>query len=253
MGALVLSVASLLSALPACAGESAAEPEQARRTDGELLLREVRSRAQAEAATEARALKAECQQQIGEFIDALSELDAPLAGGVEITLEAYSEKGRAITAAYNRITSNPEGHCLSAAARGESAMYKYIEAHKRWNGCFSRYPDCLIDSIEPHLEKLWSAASTLIARARAAMERVGDEVSVIRYRNRVPTTSGAVATSVFGGALRLICDSGDLRQAAKEPCAKLRTVTAGGVAEDELSDLDEAVEELNSALGLDVV
>jgi hypothetical protein len=132
-------------------------------------------------------------------------------------------------------------------------MNKYIEAHKRWNGCFSRYPDCPIDSIEAPLEKLWSAASILIGRARAQMERVGDEVNITRYRNRVPTTAGAIATSVYGGALRLICDSSDLQQAAKEPCVKLRTVTAGGVAEDELSDLDEAVEELNIALGLNVL
>jgi hypothetical protein len=97
MGALVVSVASLLFALAACGGESAAEREQARRADGELLLREVRSRAQAEAATEAQALKEECQQQIGEFIDALSELDARVS--VAITLEAYSEKGRAVSAA----------------------------------------------------------------------------------------------------------------------------------------------------------
>jgi hypothetical protein len=187
MGALVLSVAALLLTLAACDGESAAEREQARRTDGELLLREVRFRARAEAATEARALKEECAQQIGEFIDALSELDASLVVGVPITLEAYSAKGREISAAYNRITASPEGRCLSAAARGESAMNKYIEAHKRWDGCLADV-NCPIDSIEAPLERLWAAASKLIERARAAMERVGDEVSVIRYRNHVPTT-----------------------------------------------------------------
>jgi hypothetical protein len=208
MGALVLSVAALLLTLAACDGESAAEREQARRTDGELLLREVRFRARAEAATEARALKEECAQQIGEFIDALSELDASLVVGVPITLEAYSAKGREISAAYNRITASPEGRCLSAAARGESAMNKYIEAHKRWDGCLADV-DCPIDSIETPLERLWAAASTLIERARAAMERVGDEVNVTRYRNRVPTSTGTIATSVYGGALQLICDSSD--------------------------------------------
>lgn len=145
--------------------------------------------------------------------------------------------------------SNLSGACLDAAAKAEQALNRYVSAYNTWNDCLNDF-ECNPDSIDPDLQRQWSAATSKIAAAKAAADSVGADVVAETYTNSVPVSAGDVPATVYGGAEELICGSDDLQPAAKEPCARLRTVLEGGVAEAELGDLDDAVDELNVALGL---
>jgi hypothetical protein len=62
-------------------------------------------------------------------------------------------------------------------------------------------------------------------------------------------TEPFVDKSVYGYALTFVCATRTPR-AIIEPCAELKAVLSGGVSDDDLGDLDDAVQKLNLALGL---
>jgi hypothetical protein len=231
-----------------CGGPSAAEREQARKTDGELLLREVQSRADQQAQAEAEAARSACESEIGDFIEALNDLGSRLDVG--LNFQSYSDRVGDVRVAYNKINvSALGGSCLDPAADGEDAMNSYIRAYNVWNDCISDL-DCSTDSIDSKLQAQWSKASEKLTSANSSFDSVATEVTAKSYTNVVPAQAGQVSNSVYGGAVELICNGDSLPPAAQEPCAKLKVVTTGGVAEDELGDLDAAVGDLNVALGL---
>lgn len=244
-----VTIAVLMVVVAGCGGRSAEQRAQARRADGALLLSEVNAHANQAASAQAEAAQSTCRSEIGDFLDALEELDSRLDVG--LSFQDYSDQVGDVRVAYGRMEIEElKLDCLTAAADGEAAMNRYIRANNTWNDCVSD-PDCSTDSIDPKLQTQWSAASTKVASAKRELGRVGSEQAVpATYTNSVPTTSADAGTTVYGGARVLICDDPHVQRAAKEPCARLRTTLEGGVEDSEMNDLDDAVNDLNVALGL---
>jgi hypothetical protein len=83
-GNIVWLVAAAVACFAAsgCGGPSAKERAQSRRTDGALLLAEVRTRADQRAEAERAAAHQECREEIGDFLEALDELSSRLDVGL---------------------------------------------------------------------------------------------------------------------------------------------------------------------------
>lgn len=112
-------------------------------------------------------LSEDCVANVGDFVDALFELDSRLDVG--LTFSAYSERVGDAKVAYDRIDINAlDGDCLALAVEAESAYNAYVVAYNTWNDCISDI-DCDTDSITPDLQKEWAEASTLLDEVKDAM------------------------------------------------------------------------------------
>jgi len=248
--AISIGLIACAAMLTACGGPSAEQREAARKVDARLLGGEVRKRERQNQAAEADALAVTCQSEIGDLMDSLDELNSRLDIG--LTYADYGDQLGDANVAYDQVpAAELSGGCLDSAAKLEAALNAYIRAYNKWKTCIDDY-DCNTDSIEPALQAAWSKASSNLDRAHSLYDGVGDEttVSVGEWTMQVPGTSDTAATTVYGAARDVICGDEDLPPAAKEACAKFETALDGGVLDDERGDFDEAVADLNIALGL---
>jgi len=246
-----LSLLVLSFAAAGCGGNSKEAQAKQRRIEGSLLLSEVSKRSKAAAAAERKHLVDDCQSQVGGLVDSLEELHSRLAVG--LTFSDYSEQVGTVRVAYDKVDVPKLGvDCLGAAADGEIALNDYVAAYNVWNDCMDDL-DCSADdeAVNSKLQAKWSVAGDKLDAARSALDEVGFEVHAERYRNAIPTTPSDVQLTVYGGAKQLICDSSDVPAEGREPCARLGDVLTAGVSEDEYGDLDDAVHDLNVALGLE--
>jgi hypothetical protein len=206
-----------------------------------LLLREQKAASRARAAAYLK-----CQANVGDLVDALTDLNSRLDVG--LTFSSYSDRVGEVRAAYDRMDVNSESlDCLAVGVPAESAMNAYITAHSTWNDCIQNI-DCNTDDIDPQLQAQWSKAALKVDSAVAALRRIKTRggPAVGGWTKAVPSRAAAVDGSIYGAASRELCGTGR-GVAAVEPCLLLRRVLSGGVDENELSDLDKATENLNVA------
>lgn len=245
--AVSVAVVMLLSVpATACGGPSAKERAAKRAVQIEYLARGLTLRERAAASRTRATAYAKCEANIGEFVNALSDLDSRLDVG--LTFADYSRRLGDVRVAYNKIDVNSEDlGCLEAGVPAESALNFYSKAHETWNDCIKSL-SCDTDSIDPQLQADWAKASPKVSTAVAKLNRIkrAGGPPVGGWTRAVPSSAEAVNHSIYGAASRELC--GDAAPvSAVAPCLQLRGVLAAGVSDRELGQLDEAVETLNIA------
>ena len=121
---------------------------------------------------EALAAYEECNDQIGDFLDGLQELDSRLDIGLPFA--AYNEQVGDVKVAYDRV---PFGElslaCVLAAVPAEAALNKYAEASNIWNDCITDF-DCSTDSsaFTSKLQTRWATAHDKIELALDNLEEI---------------------------------------------------------------------------------
>ncbi|HEY6145745.1 MAG TPA: hypothetical protein VIV13_05680 [Solirubrobacterales bacterium] len=106
-----------------------------------------------------------CQSQLGSFVGSMDGLRRRLAVGV--TYDQYVAEVRGIRSTYGEIpTGKLQVDCLTAAAApGEKAFNRYIEAANDWGECVSEL-GCGSTEIEPVLQRRWRIASHFLSEAQ---------------------------------------------------------------------------------------
>jgi hypothetical protein len=118
--------------------------------------------------TPAPTISEACAEQLEPVLEALEELDGRLDVG--LTKVQYGERMGDIAVEYNRLDIDElsaEASCLAVAVILEDAYNQYITANNEWSDCISD-TDCDTESIQPTLQRHWSAASRKIEEARAS-------------------------------------------------------------------------------------
>ena len=124
---------------------------------------------------EGAARRADCDEQIGEFVKALQDLNARLNVGL-----AYSDYGTRVgdvSAAYERIDLAELGEqeqCLAAAGAGENAFNSYQRAQDVWSRCVREFnaPNCKRAAMLTRLRSHWSDASSQISSMEAILTQM---------------------------------------------------------------------------------
>jgi hypothetical protein len=238
-----------LVAVTACGGGPSAEEKARERTkQAEILAGEVRARQAAAASKQASANLESCRSQLEELTVGLREIDSRLDVG--LNYEEYSDKVSDASVADGRIDigSLPTSDCLLPLGLAKTALRSYIDAQDVWQNCVED-PECNSDSIDSQLQKHWADASSKIASLGGAFRRLGRPPKPPTIEMVVPKYTYAVTRSVYGRALTTVCATRKPRGII-EPCAELKAIVSGGVKDDELGELDDAVQKLNVALGL---
>jgi hypothetical protein len=239
----VAGIALIAFVAAGCGGPSAQERATKRAEALSLLAPELRDRLD----KQAEASKTACENEIGDLLDSVGELDSRLDVG--LTYTDYSSKVADVNVAYDRVDpSGLTGACLNAAAHAENALNNYISAQQKWDGCIED-TYCDTDSITPGLQALWSKATAQDEKAKAAMERVAGSSSASLGSETLPATSSAVGDTIYGTITKVICENPD-PPATAEPCANLRNTLAGGVTSKEEGSLQGELDDLLVALGL---
>lgn len=146
------ALGTLVLALSGCGGDT---PAKAGDTP-------IAASTQARATTPAAAPASDrCGRQIGDFVDALTDLRENLVSG--LSYEQYVEAIDALHARYDEIpTRELTLECLAKAGTpGEQAFGRYLEAANAWGECIDE-DGCDAPTVEPALQKQWRAASRLL-------------------------------------------------------------------------------------------
>jgi len=225
-----------------CGGQSKEQRAAARSEQLDKLAPTLESRLQAQADSQ----KTACENELGDFLDALEEIDSRLDIGMTFT--DYGGKTADAKVAHDRVNASnlTPAACVKAAVAGEDALESYISAYTIWNDCIqSDY--CETEYKEPELQAKWLQASRKHDKAQRLFESVG-KAGVIGNRN-IPRDVGEVDGTIYGTIASAICANPD-PPAASQPCEEIRNILAGGVAADEEGDLDGRISDLVEALGL---
>jgi hypothetical protein len=94
----------------------------------------------------------------------------------------------------------------------------------------------------------WSLANKRISRAKEVLDSMG---TAPRANPKPPRAQRAVAGSVYGRTVALMCAGDNVPSDAVEPCSALRDLLIQGVAEAEEADLNEALSDLVDAYELE--
>lgn len=114
-------------------------------------------------------LSHDCQSLLGDFLDALTELDSLVTSG--LAFEAYSQRVGDIRVTYERIeTSSVGSDCLtSVQLPAERALNRYVEAYNIWNNCVGDGA-CTEADVMSKLEAKWAEATSNIDAAETGLE-----------------------------------------------------------------------------------
>lgn len=150
-----------------------AEQHREQVTAARKRAKEAELRREAAARRAALADYKSCRTQVDPFLKALKTVNARLDVG--ITESTFSNLVGAASVAHDQIdvaaiTELVHGQCLTAAASLETALNKYISAAGTWNHCLYEDAYCTTDSIDPQLQRNWSAATRLIDRAQHKLD-----------------------------------------------------------------------------------
>jgi hypothetical protein len=141
--------------------------------DDRATSSESAARAEAQAAETRRAAQAKydtCQEQMGELLDSLTELDSRLDIG--LNYDEYTDSVGDIRAQYDQVPFDEANDptCLtSVGLPAEQALNHYAKATRVWDSCFDDI-NCSNDSIEPKLRRYWDKASTSIDAAKDGLD-----------------------------------------------------------------------------------
>ncbi len=128
--------------------------------------------AQPGAQEEAEATRQECEEQLGDLIGALDELDSRL--GVGLTFQEYGTKVGDARVAYDAIAfGRLESLCtLDVAVHLENALNHYVDAFNDWNDCIGQL-GCSLDENESDLQAFWRLATRELRDARQGLSQLG--------------------------------------------------------------------------------
>ena len=203
-----------------------------------------------------------CRKRIGGFVSALRDLDSVLQVGV--TLNGYSDELARVRVQYDRVggASGLDSDCSRAALSAESAMNVHTLAYNNWRDCvagegdwsFARdaygYSDCEFDWIEGPMQSNWRSTSKDTDRARRRLDAIGTKYERPPMAStQLPVNDYTVAGTVYDKAFQVFCQT-DVRLDAQEPCTELESVLEEGVSDEELDDLNDALQGLTTAYGI---
>jgi len=236
-------------ALLGCGGLSAKQKAAARQVEAQRLATATKSQERKVAAAEAAVEYASCNGQVGRLISRLEDLSSRLDVGLNFS--DYSSKVGDVSVAYHRIDfKGMDFQCLAAGVPAEAALNAYDAAYNKWNACISNF-SCSTHSIKPFLQEKWAVAAVKTESARGLLKRVAkpDYSAVGAWSLSVPTASSAISGTVYGAAKQSFCTNPKTKFV--NACSELSTVLTGGVSSHELDQLDRAVKDLNTALGIE--
>jgi hypothetical protein len=124
-----------------------------------------------EQAAEAAALQAECEEQLGDFLAELNELNSRLTIG--LTLQEYGERVADVRVAYDQVPFDDlQPDCLQdVAVPAEDALNSYVRAYRAWDRCITlQCPDFE----EEDLQSRWSDATASIDEAEQGLAQLGE-------------------------------------------------------------------------------
>jgi hypothetical protein len=123
-----------------------------------------------EAIAEAEADAAECEAEVGDFLEALRAWDSRLRGGL-VPLARYDRELVNMSAVADQINfSGLSQSCIrKVITRSQKAFNAYVRAALIWKRCFQNDP-CDFESILPRVQKSWLRASRLIRNAEDSLE-----------------------------------------------------------------------------------
>lgn len=145
--------------LVACSGSAALNPSD--RKDGTSPVASKQTE-------EPPVLDRGCQALLGDFLNALTDLNSRVSGG--LAFEEYNQQVGNIRVTYERIhTASVDPECTSAVALpAERALNRYVEAVNIWNNCRGD-GGCTDDHVKPQLQAKWIEAASHIDVAEAAL------------------------------------------------------------------------------------
>jgi hypothetical protein len=125
-------------------------------------------------AEEAAALQAQCEAALGEFVDALSELDSRLAVGMQFS--EYIQAVGDVRVVYDRVVfSELDIECVTdVGVPAERALNLYVQASNLWNNCIGNFTCDFNQDLEPRLQDKWAAASAKVDEAQTGLVRLGE-------------------------------------------------------------------------------
>jgi hypothetical protein len=121
-----------------------------------------------------------CRDQVDPFLKDLKTVNARL--NVGITESTFSELVGSASVSHDDLDAPAlvdivQGNCLAAAGSLETALNKYIVSANTWNDCLYEDDYCTTDSIDPQLQRNWSAATRLIERAERKLDSADPAVT----------------------------------------------------------------------------
>lgn len=121
------------------------------------------------AAEAAQELHAECEAALGDFLEALQEIDSRL--NVGLVFQDYTNRVGDAQVEYDQVPFDSLAlPCVTGVGiPAEAALNHYIRADNQWNNCIGDF-NCDTDGIEPELQKKWSKATSAIESAREGLE-----------------------------------------------------------------------------------
>jgi hypothetical protein len=121
----------------------------------------------------------DCQSLLGDFLEALTELDSLVAAGgsAGLAFEAYGQQVGDIRVTFERIeTSSVGSDCLMAVQLpAERALNRYVEAYNIWNNCVGNGPSCTEADVMSKLEAKWAEATSQIDAAEIGLSTLPSE------------------------------------------------------------------------------
>ena len=149
-----LAAAAVVAFAAACGGTSS-ESEPATTAAPATTRAETREAAPVDEA---------CAEQLGPFVDSLTELHSRLRVGM--SFQTYTELVDGIKAEYNRVPITKQSfECTSrVGVPAEDALAHYVAALDVWKECLADVT-CSAASVDPAVQAHWREAKILLARA----------------------------------------------------------------------------------------
>jgi len=178
---IILSAVAMLGGITACGSSSedsstaaatqSQQEERDEQAEQAAKEREEDERKQAEAEAEAKVMAESCEDTLGDFQDAMSELDSRLDIG--LNYDEYTDAVADANVEYDKIDFDDlsdNSRCVgSVGVPLEKALNKYIQAANIWSKCFDDL-GCSNDQIKGKLQLRWTEATLKIEKAKDAMK-----------------------------------------------------------------------------------
>jgi len=175
---IILSALAMLGGVAACGSSgddgstaAATQAQQDEREEQAAQEREEAERKRAEAEAEAKVMAESCEDTLGDFQEAISELNSRLDIG--LNYDEYTDAVADAKVEYDQIDFDDlsdNTKCLgSVGVPLEKAMNKYIQAANIWSKCFDDL-ECSNDQINGKLQVRWAEATLKIEKAKDALK-----------------------------------------------------------------------------------
>ena len=123
-----------------------------------------------------------CDDQMGQLVDELGELNSRL--GIGLSYDEYTDTVGGLRVTYDRIDWDANDEVDPADALkciqdvglpAEKALNLHAKATRTWGDCLDDF-DCVMDDVDPTLQKRWASATTNIEKAKSGLDDIKDSV-----------------------------------------------------------------------------